>query len=255
LRQGGKTRLTSGPSVNAFPVWSPDGQFVGFQSTGGIFWARTDGAGQSHPLTQSKALQTPTSFSPDGRRLVFSQPNPEGNEIRFVPVDSKSGQLRAGEPQLYLKTPTGDNFAAFSPGGRWLAYSSAQGGVFEVYVRAFPDDGTQVQISNAGGVQPLWSRDGHELFYRTEDQRIMIAHYSVQGRSFVAEKPRVWFERQLADLGLTVNFDLAPDGKHFAVLMPAESRQPQETGGHVMLVVNFFDEVRRRVAAQNKSAP
>jgi serine/threonine-protein kinase len=99
---------------------------------------------------------------------------------------------------------------------------------------------------------PVWSRNGHELFYRTEDQRIMVANYAVAGESFVADKPRVWFAKRLANIGLGGNFDLAPDGKRFVALMPGESPQPRETQNHVTLVVNFFDEVRRRVAAQGK---
>jgi hypothetical protein len=80
----------------------------------------------------------------------------------------------------------------------------------------------------------------------------MVANYTVKGGSFVADKPRVWFGKQLANLGQGVNFDLAPDGKRFVVLMPTESPQPRETQSHVTLALNFFDEVRRRVAAQGK---
>ena len=98
----------------------------------------------------------------------------------------------------------------------------------------------------------IWSRNGHELFYRTEDQRIMVANYTVKGESFVADKPRIWSGRQLANLGLALNFDLMPDGKRFVVLMPAQSVEPREAESHVTLMVNFLDEVRRRVAAQGK---
>jgi serine/threonine-protein kinase len=160
--------------------------------------------------------------------------------------------MRAGEPQFFLKTPTVQNFAAFSPDGRWLAYADTEAGSYEVYVRAFPDNGAQVQISNAGGVIPVWSRNGHELFYRTVDNRIMVTNYTVKGETFVADKPRVWSGKQLANVGLGGNFDLAPDGKRFVVLMPAESPEPREAQNHVTLVVNFFDEIRRRVAAQGK---
>ena len=153
---------------------------------------------------------------------------------------------------MFLKTSTVNNFAAFSPDGRWLAYADAEAGKYEVYVRAFPDNGTKVQISNAGGVMPVWSRNEQELSYRTEDQRIMVANYTMKGGSFVAEKPRVWFGKQLASTRLGVNLDLAPDGKRFVVLMPAESSEPREAQNHVRIVVNFFDEVRRRVAAQGK---
>jgi serine/threonine-protein kinase len=252
LQRGGKTRLTSG-SYAGYPVWSPDGRFVVFQSVGGMFWTRADGAGKPQPLIQSRNMQLPCSFTPNGTRLVFSELTPDGGaEIRTVPVDSRSGQMRAGEQQFFLKTPTVQNFAAFSPDGRWLAYADAEAGSYEVYVRAFPDNGAQVQISNAGGVIPVWSRNGHELFYRTVDNRIMVANYTVKGESFVADKPRVWSGKQLANLGLSINFDLAPDGKRFVVLMPAESPKPRETQSHVTLVVNLFDEVRRRVAAQGK---
>jgi hypothetical protein len=99
---------------------------------------------------------------------------------------------------------------------------------------------------------PIWSRNGRELFYRTEDQRIMVANYTVKGETIVADKPRVWFGRQLANLGLTMNFDLTPDGKHFVMLVSAESPEPRETQSHLRLVVNFFDEVRRRLAAQGE---
>ena len=131
-------------------------------------------------------------------------------------------------------------------------HTNAEAGIYEVYVRAFPDNGTKVQISNTSGVMPVWSRNAHELFYRTEDQRIMVANYAVKGESFVADKPRVWFGKQLANVGQIGNFDLAPDGKRFVVLMPAESPEPRETQNHVTLVWNFFGEIRRRVAAQGK---
>lgn len=76
----------------------------------------------------------------------------------------------------------------------------------------------------------------------------------VKGESFVAKKPRLWFGKQLANVGLAVNFDLAPDGKRLVVLMSAESPEPRETQSHITLIVNFFDEVRRRVAAQGKQS-
>jgi hypothetical protein len=252
--RGSKARLTTGV-FTSFPVWSPDGRFVVFQTVGGIFWARADGAGQPQPLTQTKTLQYPTSFTPDGSRLAFAEATSgAGGEIRTVPVESASGSLKAGESQLFLKTAASNTFAEFSPDGRWLAYSDAEAGRYELYVRAFPDNGAKVQVSNAGGIIPRWSRNGHELFYRTEDQRIMVVNYTVKGDSFVADKPRVWFGKQLANLGVGVNVDLAPDGKRFVVLMPAESPEPREMQSHVMLVVNFFDEVRRRVAAQGSGS-
>jgi hypothetical protein len=93
-------------------------------------------------------------------------------------------------------------------------------------------------------MMPVWSRNGRELFYRTEDSRIMVATYSMKGDTFVADKPRLWSARRLANTGLTPTFDLAPDGKRFAVMMGAEGPQP-EVQGHATLMTNFFDELRR----------
>jgi hypothetical protein len=98
---------------------------------------------------------------------------------------------------------------------------------------------------------PVWSRNGHELFYR-EDQRIMFVNYTIKGASFTSDKPRLWCEAQLADVGLAPNFDIAPYGKRFAVLMPAQTPESREGQSHLILVTNFFDEVRRRVAGQSK---
>jgi hypothetical protein len=177
---------------------------------------------------------SPTSFTPDGRRLVFSElTHGAGAEIRTVPVERGSGQLQAGKAEFFARLATVTSYPAFSPDGRWLAYADAPAGSYEVYVQAFPDKGTQVQVSNAGGTMPVWSRNGHELFYRTEDQRIMVANYTVKGEKFEADKPRVWFGKRLANVGLTMNFDLAPDGKRFVVLMPAESPEPREAQNHV----------------------
>jgi serine/threonine-protein kinase len=239
--------------VATHPVWSPDGQFIIFQSVGGMYWTRADGAGNPQLLTQSKTRQFPASFAPDGTRLVFSELIAGGRaEIRTVPVDSRSGQLRLGDPQLFVTTSTINTFAAFSADGHWLAYADAEAGNYEVFVRAFPDKGLKVLISNTGGVMPMWSRNGRELFYRTEDQRIMVANYVVKGGSFVVDRPRVLAGKPLANVGLTINCDLAPDGKRFVVVMPGARAVPRETQSHVTVMVNFFDEVRRRVEGQAK---
>jgi serine/threonine-protein kinase len=244
-----KSRLTSGQ--NAYPVWSPDGRFLFFQGLGGMWWTRADGSGQPQLLMPSKAVQLPFSFSPTPMRLAYSEQNPGAkSDIRTVVIEDQAGQLQVGQPQVLFSTPVGLTYPTFSPDGRWLAYANAAGAQYEVYVRAFPDNGSLEQVSNSGGVSPKWSRNGHELFYRTEDQRLMVAEYAVKGNSFVPQKPRVWFSRPLANAGLSINFDPAPDGKRVLALMSAESSEPREAQSHVTLVMNFFDEVRRRVGGR-----
>jgi len=247
------TRLTFGPSTSSYPIWSPDGRYILFLATGGTFWTRSDGSGKPQPLTQSKNLQVPWSFTADGKRLAFYEVTPEtGRDLWTVPLESDAAGLRAGKPEPFLQTPFDERHPAFSPDGRWIAYTSSESGAFQVYVRAFPDKGGKWQISNSGGVYPVWSRNGRELFFRTEDNQIMGTGYAVKGDSFVADKPRVWSEKRLANVGNTANYDLAPDGKRIAALMPVETAEGQKAQSHVIFLENFFDEVRRRTATQSK---
>ena len=114
-----------------------------------------------------------------------------------------------------------------------------------MYVRAFVPSssapGGKWRISNSGGVFPRWSRNGQELVYQSGDQ-VMAARYTVQGDAFVAEKPRVWIPK----LGGTL-FDVAPDGRRVAVLSPVASADAPKQEHEVVLLQNFFDELRRRV--------
>jgi serine/threonine-protein kinase len=252
-RRDTMTRLTFGPTRSVYPLWSPDGRYIVFQAPGGMFWTRSDGSGKPQPLTQSKNRQLPYSFASDGKRLAYHELMPQTqDDIWTVPVESDSTGLRAGKPEPFLQTPFDERHGAFSPDGRWMAYDSNESGGYQVYVRAFPDKGGKWQISNSGGLNPVWSRNGRELFFRTEDNQIMVASYSVKGNSFIADKPRVWSEKRLANVGVNPNYDLAPDGRRIAALMPVETTEGQKAVSHVIFLENFFDEVRRRTATQAK---
>jgi hypothetical protein len=96
-------------------------------------------------------------------------------------------------------------------------------------------------------VYPAWSRTGRQLFFESLDNQIMVADYTVEGDSFIGDQPRVWSEIRLANLGLFKNFDIAPDGKHIVALLPAEGGEVQQSRHHLVFLMNFFDELRRRV--------
>ena len=119
--------------------------------------------------------------------------------------------------------------------------------MYDVYVRAFPDNGRQVTVSTNGGSFPVWSPTENKLFYRTDDQVIMMVTYSVTGGTFVVSKPQIWSSTRLFNTGLIQNYDISADGKRFVTLMSAQS-QTERSAAPMMLMLNFFDEVRRRMA-------
>jgi Tol biopolymer transport system component/predicted Ser/Thr protein kinase len=239
------SHLTFGDGTFTFPAWSPDGRYLVFHATSGIFWTRADGAGKPQPLTQTKTAQYPWSFSPDGKRLAFAESGSSGFNLWTLPIENDGGQLRAGKPEVFLQT-SNENYPAFSPDGRWIAYRSIESGAPEIFVRSFPDNGGKWQISNSGGIFAVWSRNGHELFYRNPDQQIMVVSYTTKGDSFVPDKPHLWSETRLADTSFFQNLDMSPDGKRFLVLMPVEAPGQQRPNNQVIFLENFFDEVRRR---------
>jgi len=249
-RRDAMTRLTFDGTKNITPMWSPDGRYIVFSGDGGLWWVRSDAAGKPEPLIKTNNPLYPFSFTPDGKRLGYNEVNPAtGSDILIVAIESGGAGLRAGKPEMFLQTSADERQPYFSSDGRWLAYTSSESGRYEVYVRAFPDKGGKWQISNEGGAYPAWSSHGRDLFFRSADNHIMVATYAVSADSFVPDKPRVWSDRRLADFGTIgfSNYDLAPDGKRIAALMPVESPKAQQMQNHVIFLENFSEELQRKV--------
>jgi Tol biopolymer transport system component len=247
------TRLTFAGEANAFPVWTRDGQRIVYSSQEkgiayNLWWIRADGGGDAQRLTESKSPQYASSWRPDGKVLAFAQLNPStSGDIMTLPIegDEKSG-WKPGEPKPFVNSAFTEAWPAFSPDGRWLAYGSNESGSFEVYVRPFPGPGGKWQVSTGGGFFPKWSRNGKELFY-TKDRKIMVVTYTASGDSFRADKPQLWSPGQFTDRGLGIyNFDLHPDGKHFAVLKAPGTEQAAVVN-KVSFIFNFFGELRRKL--------
>jgi serine/threonine-protein kinase len=239
------TPLTS-DGTSGWPVWTPDSRYILFKDAGGMSWIRSDGASKPQRLTQSTFSQQPFSLTPDGKRLALLESQGTGFDLWTVPLEIDSSGIRAGQPEPFLSTQFDERHPAFSPDGQWIAYSSNESGAFQIYVRAFPDNGSKRPVSSTGGVYPVWSRTAPELFFRTEDNQIMVARYRVNGDSFTPEKPRVWSAKRLANLGVVLNYDLTPDGKQVAAIMSIEPQEESKTAHNVTLLLNFFDELRRR---------
>lgn len=167
-----------------------------------------------------------------------------------MPIDGneKSG-WKPGQPTTFLHGQFYEVAPMFSPDGRWIAYMSNESGSYEIYVRPFPGPGGRWQISTGGGQNPQWSRTGKELFYRTPDQKIMVAGYTATGDSFHADKPNLWSPGQFTARPNSFNFSLHPDSKRFAVLKPIGAGAAPPPTYKVGFIFNFFDELRRKTSA------
>jgi serine/threonine-protein kinase len=247
------TKLTFGGRQNTNPVWSPDGKHLVFRSQGtngvSLIWIRSDGAGEPQPLLESENDSRPYSFAPDGKRLAFVQLRKDtGWGLYTLPLDSSDADHpKAGKAELFLRTSSQVVEAAFSHDGRWIAYrASSPSTANEIYVQSFPGPGGKWLIGP--GRYPIWSPDDRQLFYAATDDHVMVASYSVKGDSFFADKPRVWSSVQIFQpSGVYQILDLAPDGKRF-VMSPKPGATSDHTGSvHVTMLLNFFDELRRRV--------
>jgi serine/threonine-protein kinase len=234
-------RLTFASS-NAFPVWTPDGRHVAFQSnqagTFNLYWRTADGSGRDERLTTSDHIQAPCAFSPDGKFLVYHEVHPAtGRDLWTVPVFGDR------TPILFLSTNANEGTPAFSPDGRFIAYTSDESGRMEVYVRPFPAEADlRWQISTEGGAQPVWSRSGKELFF-LRDQQMMAAPISPGGK-FVHGKPVLLFEGRFDKPFDRPNFDVTPDDKGFIMVKLTE---PEASATQLNLVLDWFGELERRV--------
>jgi serine/threonine-protein kinase len=243
-------RLSSTGETN-MALWTPDGTRITFGTFGSsgysISWMRSDGE-DSQRLLPTPYNAVPWSFSPDGKRLAHHLTDPEtSGDLWTVPIDtSDPAHPKAGKPEPFLRTPATEIVPEFSPDGHWIAYRSNESGVNEIYVRPFPGPGAKSQISVDGGLYGIWSKIAQELFYETADYRIMVVDYTVNGDTFVPGKPRLWTDRTLFYPGI-LNLALHPDGKRFATFEGPDSAAGGKGSVHVTFLLNFFDELRRRL--------
>jgi eukaryotic-like serine/threonine-protein kinase len=237
LRRGTRDRITFG-AQNSFPVWTSDGNKVTFTSNkaGGrtnLFWKTADSNSSEEQLATSENPQVPGSWSPDGETLAFTENDP-ATGLDIWTVSLKNG----GKPRRFLGTPFREGNPAFSLDGRWIAYQSNQTGQDEVYVEPFPGPGRKELVSPEGGTEPVWSRDGRELFYRSGDKMMVVA--TTFKPTFQAAKPEVLFERPYFR-NSPRNYDVTSDGR-FLMIKESEVEATQ-----ISLVLSWFEDLKRLV--------
>lgn len=216
--RGVATRLTFGPPGTRDPIWSSDGAYIAYRKGGaGIYRKPANGAGGEELLVQTKKLAVPLSWSPDGRFMVYVQINPEtGADLLAIPVTGDR------KPFVVVQTAATDNQGQFSPDGHWLAYTSNESGQSEIYAIPFPPSSSGVKwlVSRGGGVQPRWRRNGRELFYISQDSKMMSVEVTTQP-VFQSGTPHALFQTEIVDTGIRngpMSWDLAPDGNRFLII-------------------------------------
>ncbi len=179
------TRLTFDKGDDESPVWTRDGSRVFFSSERAgirnLYVQAADGAGEAIRMAESPNVQIPTDITSDGKRVIFRELTSSGQgDLRLLTLTPTP------HVEPLLTTPYDERAAVLSPDGRWLAYQSNSSGRVEIYVRPFPGLAGQWQISNSGGQEPLWSRSGKELFYRTPDGVLTVVPVDPSGASWSA---------------------------------------------------------------------
>jgi serine/threonine-protein kinase len=237
--RGGLMRFTNA-GANESPRWTPDGKQVTFLRQNGSVAevVLKSVASGSEELMMTGTARVPDSWSPDGNILAYMEHTPETSLDIWM-------KRRDQPPQPWLKTRFREWGAAFSRDGKYIAYVSDESGQYEIYVRPASGEGAKWQISSEGGEEPLWSKDGRELFYRT-GPKWMAAEVTTEPR-FKASTPRMLFEGPYLNVP-GVSYDVAADGR-FLML---EENYKQPTTTQLKVILNWSEEVKRRVPAGSK---
>jgi Tol biopolymer transport system component len=218
FERGVSTRLTSSPAQETSPLWSADGARI-FYSTdrqGGYYTIHSlsaNSTGSEDTLNAGiSGNESPAGVSADGKWLaVTGSVGPSAVDWNILIRDT-AGKL---PPRPFCTSPAVEFSAAFSPDGRWLAYSSDETGRNEIYVRSFPDGIHKWQVSSAGGVAAWWAKGGREILYQSPNDDILSVSV-MPGAEFRPGKPILLFHADLATNGWGVHrWAVSADGRRF----------------------------------------
>ena len=209
----------------ASPLWTPDGKSLVYESGNATSLRIIAAAAGATPQPASpNGHYHPHGWSPDGQDLIVAQDADDETGwdiVRFAP-NVKS------QPQVVVKTPAAEGVSgtALSPDGRWLAYVSETTGRAELWVQPFPGPGSPVRVSSRGGAEPVWARNGRELYYLEGNKLMAVAVDTTSDFNFKA--PVLLFEFRYQRSRQPPSYDVARDGR-FLVIKPSKATAPPIT--------------------------
>ncbi len=249
--RGSTSRFTFGQALNASAVWSPDGAWIAFRTnpTGltELYRKSAAGGGNEEPVLSGEAERSaqiasarlaPSDWSPDGRDILFAAPGAgSGYDLWLWSL--------TGEKKLkrFLGSPYDKIHGNFSPDGKLVAYSSNESGRFEVHVQTFPRSDRQWQVSTGGGSEPRWRRDGREIYYLSEDRKLMavaVGAGPLGNTSFGVPKPLFQTRAPAGVYALRTNYVPSGDGKRFLV-----NTQNDPAPTPITVVLNWTSGLKR----------
>jgi serine/threonine protein kinase/Tol biopolymer transport system component len=234
LARGIPSRFTFDPANDVYPVWSPDGSHIVFGSNRdgayGLYQKSSSGAGSEEAISKPSERGYPTDWSLDGRFILYTQTGPDTLwDLWVIPLFGDR------QPIPFLQTKFDETNGVFSPDGKWIAYESDDSGTSQVWVQSFPA-GSKWQVSNEGGGEPRFRRDGKELFYLAANGKLMAVEVkaNTSGLEFSAPKP-------LFDTHSQNRYSVTADGQRFLINKPVE----ESASAPITVILNWTAEAKR----------
>jgi Tol biopolymer transport system component len=227
LASGILSRVTFNPADDTDPVWSPDSRELVFSSNRKAtidLYRKVLGSGEEELLFASAEYKFPKSWTKDGS-IVFLNLNSRTHYQLPLTGERK--------PVVLTKSEFDRDNPHVSPDGHWVAYNSRESGRWEVYVAAFPSFNDKRQVSSSGGCQPMWRKDGKELFYRTLEGKLMVVEVK-GGSTLQTGVPQFLFQSPANMNPVQSEYAVIGDGKKFLFREPVV-----ETTAPITVVLNW----------------